>query len=99
MLSQPCPACQGSWHEARTNICDQRVEQGLSLTLAGAGSGATAQPIVSPVYAVPAITHKPGKLTPEAESKLLIHFGLQDTLTREETQALAAQVWQETWVK
>ena len=36
---------------------------------------------------------------PEAEAKLLIHFGLQDTLTREETQALAAQVWQEPLVR
>ena len=45
-----------------------------------------------PVPAVPAFKDKPGKLTPEKEAKLLIHFGLQDTLTREETQALAAQV-------
>ena len=44
------------------------------------------------MQAAPAFTSKPGKLTLEAEEKLLIHFGLQDTLTREEAQALAAQV-------
>ena len=40
----------------------------------------------------PPAVSRPGKLTPAAEARLLVAFGLQDTLTREEALVLAEQV-------
>ena len=41
--------------------------------------------------ATPPAVSRPGKLTPPAEARLLLAFGLQDTLTREEALVLAEQ--------
>ena len=49
------------------------------------------QPGVAATLATPPAVSRPGKLTPAAEARLLLAFGLQDTLTREEALILAEQ--------
>ena len=49
------------------------------------------QPGAAATLATPPAVSRPGKLTPAAEARLLLAFGLQDTLTREEALVLAEQ--------
>ena len=49
------------------------------------------QPGSVAVSLAPPAVSRPGKLTPAAEARLLVAFGLQDALTREEALVLAEQ--------
>ena len=49
------------------------------------------QPGAAATLATPPAVSRPGKLTLAAEARLLLAFGLQDTLTREEALVLAEQ--------
>ena len=49
------------------------------------------QPGAAAASAAPQTVSRSGKLTPAAEARLLVAFGLQDTLTREEAVILAEQ--------
>jgi hypothetical protein len=72
-------------------VLDSMVLHGLSCASLLAGAIAKPEGTPAPVPAPLAFVNRPGKLTPAAEAKLLIHFELQDTLTREESKALAEQ--------